>query len=127
MDDYHEPPQELSGDTRDLVRALMSLKEEIEAIDWYQQRISVTGNNELKEILAHNQHEEMEHAAMSLEWLRRVMPGWDEALRAYLFTDKDIVQVEEKSEGTADDSDDDTSGDAGNGSLGVGSMKSDGR
>lgn len=95
MENYHEPPEELSGETRDFIRALTSLKEEIEAIDWYQQRLTVTNNKQLKRILEHNRDEEMEHACMALEWLRRNMKGWDEKMRQYLFTEKDIVKIEE--------------------------------
>ncbi len=95
MQNYHEPPTELSDETRDFIRALTSLKEEIEAIDWYQQRLSVTKNQQLKKILEHNRNEEMEHACMALEWLRRNMKGWDKHLRTYLFTEKDIVKLED--------------------------------
>ena len=95
MQNYHEPPSELSEETRDYMRALVSLKEEIEAIDWYQQRLSVTGDQQLKKILKHNRDEEIEHACMALEWLRRNMEGWDEKMRTYLFTEKDIVKLED--------------------------------
>ena len=91
MKDYHEPTNELSKETKDFVRALNSLKEEVEAVDWYQQRMDVTRDKHLKKILKHNRDEEMEHAAMVLEWLRRNMDGWDEQLKLYLFTDKDIL------------------------------------
>ncbi|MFW5742806.1 MAG: encapsulin-associated ferritin-like protein [Spirochaetota bacterium] len=94
MSDYHEKPGELSDRTKDFVRALHSLREEIEAIDWYQQRVDVTGDEQLKAVLAHNRDEEIEHACMTLEWLRREMPGWDEELRTYLFTEKDITELE---------------------------------
>ena len=96
MQNYHEPPEELSNETRDYIRALTSLKEEIEAIDWYQQRLSVSTDQQLKKILEHNQKEEMEHACMALEWLRRNMKGWDEKMRQYLFTENDIVKIEKK-------------------------------
>lgn len=96
MQNYHEPPTELSDETRDYVRALVSLKEEIEAVDWYQQRLSVTSNQQLKKILKHNRDEEIEHACMALEWLRRNMKGWDEKMRQYLFTEKDIVKIEDE-------------------------------
>ncbi len=95
MDNYHEPATELSEQTRDYMRALISLKEEIEAIDWYQQRISVATDQQLKEILKHNRNEEMEHACMALEWLRRNMEGWDEKMKQYLFTEKNIVDIED--------------------------------
>ena len=96
MQNYHEPPSELSNETRDFTRALVTLKEEIEAIDWYQQRLSVTNNQHLKKILQHNRNEEMEHACMALEWLRRNMEGWDEKMKTYLFKDKDIVKLEDE-------------------------------
>jgi len=95
MKDYHEPINDLSKETREFVRALNSLKEEIEAVDWYQQRMDVTRDKQLKKILKHNRDEEIEHACMVLEWLRRNMEGWDQELKTYLFTDKDILKVEE--------------------------------
>ena len=85
MQNYHEPPSELSDETRDYIRALVSLKEEIEAVDWYQQRLTVTNDKQLKKILKHNLKEEIEHACMALEWLRRNMDGWDEKMKQYLF------------------------------------------
>lgn len=95
MQNYHEPASELSEETRDYMRALVSLKEEIEAIDWYQQRLAVTNDKQLKKILKHNRDEEIEHACMALEWLRRNMEGWDEKMKTYLFTEKDIVKLED--------------------------------
>ncbi len=94
MSDYHEPPETLSRSTRDVIRALRSLREEIEAVDWYHQRVDVTEDRELRDIVAHNRDEEIEHACMTLEWLRRNMPGWDEELRTYLFTDDKITELE---------------------------------
>jgi ferritin-like protein len=94
MSEFHEPPEDLSPETRDFRRALNSLKEEIEAIDWYQQRIDSTQDEQLKKIIEHNKKEEMEHAMMALEWLRRNMEGWDEKMNQYLFKDKDIVEPE---------------------------------
>lgn len=95
MQNYHEPASELSGETRDFIRALVSLKEEIEAVDWYQQRLTVTNDKQLRKILKHNRDEEIEHACMALEWLRRNMDGWDEKMKTYLFTEKDIVKLED--------------------------------
>jgi len=92
MSQYHEPTNELSESARDFTRALNSLKEEIEAVDWYNQRVDVTGNESLKHILAHNRDEEIEHACMTIEWLRRNMPGWDEELRNWLFKEGDIAE-----------------------------------
>jgi ferritin-like protein len=90
--DYHEPVDELSQETRHFTQALNSLKEEIEAVDWYSQRLDATRDETLKDILQHNREEEVEHACMTLEWLRRHMPSWDEKLRIYLFSEGDIVE-----------------------------------
>lgn len=95
MSMYHEPPGEMSERDRDFVRALNSLKEEIEAVDWYHQRVAAGGDEHLKRIMAHNRDEEIEHACMTLEWLRRNMPGWEDELRTYLFTEGDITRLEE--------------------------------
>ncbi len=88
---YHEPVDELSDETRDMHRAITSLMEELEAVDWYNQRIDACKDNELKEILAHNRDEEKEHAAMVLEWIRRRDPVLDSELKDYLFTEKPIA------------------------------------
>ena len=116
MSDYHEPTNELSEKTRDFVRALHSLREEIEAIDWYQQRADVASSEDLKAILIHNRNEEMEHACMAFEWLRRNMDGWDEKMRTYLFTEGDITELEEAETGKGDK-------DSGLTDLNVGSIK----
>ncbi len=94
MSNYHEPAEELSKETRDFSRALNSLKEEIEAVDWYQQRVDVTSDEQLKAILEHNRDEEIEHACMALEWLRRNMPGWEDELRENLFKEGNIAHHE---------------------------------
>ncbi len=96
--DYHEPAEELTPEVRDQIRAVNSLKEEIEAVDWYMQRVAVAKDQELKDIMWHNAVEEMEHAMMALEWLRRNMDGWDGQMRRYLFTEKPILEVEEEAE-----------------------------
>ena len=95
MSDYHEPAEELSPEDRDLHRALTSLKEEIEAIDWYHQRVVRTKDETLREVLKHNRDEEIEHATMTIEWLRRNMSGWDDILRRYLFTEGPIAEEED--------------------------------
>ena len=87
---YHEPIKELSDETRDMHRAVTSLMEEIEAVDWYNQRVDACKDPELKEILEHNRDEEKEHAAMVLEWIRRRDSVLDKELKDYLFTDKKI-------------------------------------
>ena len=91
---YHERIAELSEARRDMHRAIVSLMEELEAVDWYQQRVDACKDQELKAILAHNRDEEKEHAAMVLEWIRRRDPAFDKELRDYLFTDKPIVNLE---------------------------------
>lgn len=95
MTQYHEPVELLDEKSQDIVRALNSLKEEVEAIDWYNQRVEASQDAELKAVMAHNRDEEIEHVCMTLEWLRRNMPVWDEELRTYLFTDGPIVGIEE--------------------------------
>ena len=88
---YHEPVSELSDETRDMHRAITSLMEELEAVDWYNQRVDACKDDELKAILAHNRDEEIEHAAMVLEWIRRKNPIFDKELKTFLFTDKPIA------------------------------------
>lgn len=88
---YHEPLEELSDETRDMHRAIVSLMEELEAIDWYNQRINASKDSELRAILAHNREEEKEHAAMLLEWIRRRDSKFDHELKDYLFTEKPIA------------------------------------
>jgi ferritin-like protein len=88
---YHEPIKELSDETRDMHRAITSLMEEIEAVDWYNQRVDACEDEDLKAILAHNRDEEKEHAAMVLEWIRRRDSSFDKELRKFLFTDKPIA------------------------------------
>ncbi len=87
---YHEPVDELSSETRDMHRAITSLMEELEAVDWYNQRVDACKDEELKAILAHNRDEEKEHAAMVLEWIRRRDPAMDKELKDYLFSEGDI-------------------------------------
>ncbi len=89
MSDYHEPVEELSPRDRDFSRALKSLKEEVEAVDWYHQRVVTSKDKELVDILKHNRDEEIEHACKTIEWLRKNMPVWDIELRKQLFNDKD--------------------------------------
>ena len=83
---YHEPVEELSQETREMHRAIVSLMEELEAVDWYAQRVDACKDPELKAILAHNRDEEEEHAAMVLEWIRRRDARLSKELKEYLFT-----------------------------------------
>ena len=87
---YHEPVEELSQATRDMHRAILSLMEELEAVDWYAQRAEACKDPELRAILEHNRDEEKEHAAMVLEWIRRHDPRFSKELKDYLFTTKPI-------------------------------------
>ena len=114
MSNYHEPVEELSAQARNFSRALNSLKEEIEAIDWYNQRVDASNDEQLKKIMAHNRDEEIEHACMALEWLRRNMPGWDEELKTYLFSEGDVTELEE---GGGEEGDSEAS------DLGIGKIK----
>ena len=91
----HEAAELLDEATIDRHRAFTSLIEELEAIDWYDQRVRATRNPELAAILAHNRDDEKEHAAMTLEWIRRQDAALDEQLRLYLFTSGPIVSVED--------------------------------
>ena len=114
----HEDAKALKPETIERHRAVVSLGEELEAIDWYDQRVDATQDAELKQILAHNRDEEKEHAAMTLEWLRRHDPQLDAALRTYLFAAGSIVGREAAT----------SAGNGGeaaheDGSLGIGSLK----
>src|SRR5262245_33047921 len=89
---FHESAQDLKPETRDMHRAIVSLMEELEAVDWYQQRIDATTDEALRTILTHNRDEEKEHASMVLEWIRRHDPVFDQNLRKYLFTTTPITE-----------------------------------
>jgi ferritin-like protein len=112
----HESSEVLKPETVDRHRAIVSLMEELEAVDWYDQRVDAAQDEELRAILAHNRDEEKEHATMLLEWLRRHDAHLDEQLRTYLFTDKPVLEVEEAGKTHASDSVQD-------GSLGIGSLR----
>ena len=88
---FHEPVEELSDETRDMHRAIASLMEELEAVDWYNQRADACKDEDLKAILQHNRDEEKEHASMVLEWIRRKDPKFSSELKDYLFTKKSIA------------------------------------
>jgi len=88
---YHESIEDLSDETRDMHRVIVSLMEELEAVDWYNQRVDACKDEELRGILAHNRDEEKEHAAMLLEWIRRQDPRFEKELKDYLFTDTSIA------------------------------------
>jgi ferritin-like protein len=94
---YHEPIEQLDDGVIDRHRAIVSIMEELEAVDWYDQRASATADDDLKAVLAHTRDEEKEHAAMAIEWLRRNDETFDRQLRTYLFTDGPITAIEDPS------------------------------
>ena len=111
----HEPYDKLSAATLERHRAIVSIMEELEAVDWYDQRVDVCGDADLAGVLAHNRDEEKEHASMTLEWLRRHDPVLDRHLRTYLFTEGSVLATEVAAEhgaGAADDA-----------SLGIGDLR----
>jgi ferritin-like protein len=95
-DSYHEPLELLSEDTKNTHRAIVSLMEELEAIDWYQQRAEACSDPELSLVLTHNKREEVEHAMMTLEWLRRKQPVFAENIATYLNSTGPITAVEKQ-------------------------------
>jgi ferritin-like protein len=116
---YHEPIELLSDDTKNTHRAIVSLKEELEAIDWYQQRAEACSDSELRAILIHNKNEEVEHAMMTLEWLRRKNPVFATNIGTYLNSNGPITELEKEAtgEGSA------AAGGTASTSLGIGSLK----
>jgi len=115
----HEPAESLRPETVDAHRAVTSLLEELDAIDWYNQRVDATGDPELAGILAHNRDEEKEHASMLLEWIRRHDVRLDSVLRRYLFTTDPILEIEK----TAGEPVRPSAVPASAGSLGIGALK----
>ena len=111
---YHEPIEKLSAATMDMHRALTSLMEELEAVDWYNQRVDACSDPELKKILAHNRDEEKEHASMVLEWIRRHDDHFDAMLKKYLFSTAAITDIEDAAGGAAA---------GGAATLGIGTLK----
>ncbi|MGZ4688290.1 MAG: encapsulin-associated ferritin-like protein [Acidimicrobiia bacterium] len=116
----HEPAEKLQPGTIDQHRALVSIMEELEAVDWYHQRADATEDPELAAVLKHNRDEEKEHAAMTLEWLRRHDPVLDQHLRTYLFSEGSILEIEHEAEHGDD-------GGSASPSLGIGSLKGEGQ
>jgi ferritin-like protein len=91
---YHEPVELLSEPTKEMHRAIVSLIEELEAIDWYQQRADACTDDELRAVILHHKNEEIEHAMMNLEWIRRHSPEFDENIRTYVLNDAPILEIE---------------------------------
>ncbi|MFW6132960.1 MAG: encapsulin-associated ferritin-like protein [Planctomycetota bacterium] len=120
----HEPRAQLPGEVVEQRRALESLIEELEAVAWYNERAAASDKPDLSAILTHNRDEEIEHAMMALEWLRRMMPEFDERMRTYLFSSGDITALEEQAEdGDGGSQGESQQGSASAGSLNIGSMR----
>lgn len=131
-ENLHESPDVLSNETKDLHRAIVSLMEELEAVDWYQQRSEACTDDDLRAVLAHNRDEEIEHAMMNLEWIRRRYPKFAENISTYIGSSGPITAVEEKTKEGGGDAESETSAKAepapsrapsSDGSLGIGSLK----
>lgn len=97
--EWHEDYSKMSDEARNFSRAIKSVQEELEAVDWYNQRAEATTDEQLQRILEHNRDEEIEHAIMGLEWLRRNNAKFEEHMKTYLFTSADILEIEEEAEG----------------------------
>lgn len=97
--EWHESYEQMSELALNFSRAVKSVQEELEAVDWYNQRAQATKDEQLRRILEHNRDEEIEHAMMALEYLRRINPVFDKHMRTYLFTESDITEIEEKETG----------------------------
>ncbi len=121
FDQYHEPPEELSAETRTFARLCASLTEEAEAIGWYEQRLAVEVDPEAKAIMSDAQGEEFKHFAMDLEFLLRRSPRWRQICEGVLFQDGDIVEHGEAAEAASGDGD--GAADAGTESLAIGSLR----
>jgi ferritin-like protein len=117
---YHEPYELLSPRTRDLHRAVITLIEELEAVDWYQQRADGCTDDALRAVILHNKNEEVEHAMMTLEWLRRNTPEFETTIRTYLSTTGPITEIEKEAEAKGGAG---AHAGAGPTSLGIGSLK----
>jgi hypothetical protein len=127
FDQYHEPPEELSAETRTFARLCASLTEEAEAIGWYAQRLAVEADPEAKAIMSDAQGEEFKHFAMDLEFLLRRSPRWRQICEGVLFRDGDIVEHGEAAEAGSADGGDQGAGEASGGALGIGSLKGEDR
>jgi ferritin-like protein len=115
---YHEPVELLSEDTRNLHRAIVSLCEELQAVDWYHQRAEACSDDELRAVISHNENEEIEHAMMNLEWIRRHSTVFDANIKKYLGSTGSIIAVESAGRGDANEAS--ASPDVG---LGIGSLR----
>ena len=114
---YHEPLELLSEATRNLHRAIVSLCEELQAVDWYHQRAEASSDDELRAVITHNENEEIEHAMMNLEWIRRHSTVFEANIKKYLGSTGSIIAVESAARGEASAASTTPSGGLGIGSL----------
>jgi ferritin-like protein len=121
---FHE--ENLPEEVKDYHRVIQSTMEELEAVDWYNQRAAATKDPEVRALMEHNRDEEIEHAVMGIEWLRRTNPVWDEMIREIMFQDGSIVEAEQAMTGKEGSSETPASG-ASRGGLNIGSLKRKGR
>lgn len=119
---YHEDPNTLPESVKDYHRIIESTMEELEAVDWYNQRAAATNDPAAKAIMEHNRDEEIEHACMGIEWLRRNSPVWDQMLREFLFKEGDIIEHEQSMKEGGDAPEEEQQGGS-SGSLGLGKIK----
>ncbi len=121
--EFHEPRDQLPPMAIEQHRVIASLIEELEAVAWYNQRAQASGDPEVKAVVEHNRNEEIEHACMLLEWLRRNFPPFEEMLKTYLFTSAPITQIEEAEAGGESGPEESTGETGSAGSLNIGSLK----
>jgi hypothetical protein len=119
---YHEPIELLSEGTKNMHRAIVSLKEELEAVDWYQQRAEACTDAELRAVITHNKNEEIEHAMMNLEWIRRHCEVFDANIRTYINSKGPILAVE-KAQTASESGGGSSASSSSSSSLGIGSLK----
>jgi hypothetical protein len=123
FDQYHEPPEELSQETRTMARMFASLTEEAEAINWYEQRLAVESDQEARAIIEDARHEEYKHFAMDFEFLLRKRPEWQAIARGILFQPGDITEHGEAAEEGETEEDSSSGASSLDGSLGIGSLR----
>ena len=123
--DFHEAAESLSAESKDFHRAILSLIEELEAVDWYHQRAETCADDALRAVILHNRDEEIEHAMMALEWIRRRDPVFDGAAKTFLFSEGPITEVEAAAMGksAAPEAGELGTPSAPRGVLGIGSLK----
>jgi ferritin-like protein len=122
---YHEPIELLSEETKNMHRAIVSLKEELEAVDWYQQRAEACSDEELRAVIVHNKNEEIEHAMMNLEWIRRHSAVFDANIKTYINSKGSILAVEKAQSASESGGGGGSGPTSSSSSLGIGSLKGD--